>query len=188
MSEHSVTALRLDVIAPDESEKIAVRLQELLLSRGVIVPNDRRDGLWQPSAWMPGPAARAGLVEPVDWLDAFLRTANNGVDIHTGRDVYHPVENDEPPRCPRCEAPAPSVYTDSYVEWLTDWIDNAHEPTFTCDQCGWAGLAGDWAGQFGVLVGGPAVRFLNWPTLSPALIGDLRLAVGGRTGIVASRW
>jgi hypothetical protein len=62
------------------------------------------------------------------------------------------------------------------------------EPTFTCDQCGWSALVGDWSGQFSVLIGAPAITFFNWPPLSPSLTADLRNAFGGRTGVVASRW
>jgi hypothetical protein len=72
---------------------------------------------------------RTALVEPVRWFNAFLRTANNGVDIRSDRAAYHPVENDEEPQSPHREAPTPSVYTDSYRDWLTDWMDIGQEPT-----------------------------------------------------------
>ena len=144
MSEHSVTVLRLDSTSLAEIGKITVRLQDLLLSRGVILPNDRPDALWQPSNWKPGLAARQAVVDSVAWFDAFLRTANNGIDIRSDRDVYHPVENDEVPRCPRCEGAAPGIYTDSYGDWLEEWMTAGHEPTFMCGRCGWNGLVGDW--------------------------------------------
>ncbi|KAB1941391.1 hypothetical protein F8271_14405 [Micromonospora sp. ALFpr18c] len=187
MSEHSVTVVRLDDTSSAAREEIVLGVQGLLLARGVIVPNDCRDALWQPSEWKPGPAARTAVVEPVDWFDSFLDTANNGVDIRGERDVYHPVENDEAPRCAKCAAAAPASYTDS-ADWLEAWMTAGHEPGFTCDQCGWSGPVGDWSGQFGVLIGAPAVTFLNWPPCSPALITDIRGLLGGRTGIVVSHW
>ncbi|MEV4274194.1 hypothetical protein, partial [Micromonospora aurantiaca (nom. illeg.)] len=128
------------------------------------------------------------VVEPVDWFDAFLDTANNGVDICSDRDVYHAVENDEAPRCPHCAASTPTAYTDSYGDWLEEWLTDGREPAFACDRCGWSGLVGNWTGRFGVLIGAPAVTFYNWPPLSPAMITDIRAALGGRTGIVASHW
>ncbi|MFG3423733.1 hypothetical protein [Micromonospora sp. NPDC048063] len=188
MSEHSVTVVRLDSVLSAECEEIVVGVQELLLARGVIRLNDRRDALWQPSEWKPGPAARIAAVEPVDWFDAFLDTANNGVDIPDERHAYHPVENDEAPRCPRCAAGAPTTYTHCYGDWLEEWMTAGREPLFTCDRCGWSGLVGDWTGQFSVLIGAPAVTFHNWPPLSPAFTTDIRAALGGRTGIVASHW
>jgi hypothetical protein len=184
VSEHSVTVVRLDSISSAQCELITVGVQDFLLSRAVVVHNDRRDPLWQPSAWKPGPLARM-VVEPMDWFDAFLDTANNGVDIHRDRDVYHPVENDEQPRCPSCAATVPASYTDSYGDWLEAWLANGREPSFTCDTCGWHGLVGDWSGQFSVLIGAPAVTFLNWPPLSASLIADIRAILGGRTGVVA---
>jgi hypothetical protein len=143
VSEHSVTLLRLDCASSGEREEIANAVQGLLLARGLIAPNDRRDRLWQPSPWKPGPAARSGVAEPIDWFDAFLNTANNGIDIRSDREVYHSVENDETPRCVRCGAAAPGIYADSYGDWLQDWMNTGREPTFTCDQCGWSGLVGD---------------------------------------------
>jgi hypothetical protein len=188
VSEHSVTVLRLDGVSAAEGQELTDGVRELLLTSGVIAVNDRRDPLWQRSEWMPGPAAYTALAESVDWFYAFLATANNGVDIRNDRDVYHPVENDEPPRCPGCGAVAPQRYVDSYRDWLEQWMSDAREPRFTCDVCGWHGLVGDWSGQFSVLIGGPAVRFLNWPPLSSRLIADIRASLGGRTGVVASHW
>lgn len=188
MSEHSVTVVRLDSTSSAEREEIVLGVQDLLLTHQVILPNDRRDALWQPSEWKAGPAARTAVTEPVDWFDAFLDTANNGVDIDGERHVYHPVANDEAPRCPECATAAPTTYTDTYGDWLEQWRTAGREPLFTCDQCGWTGPVGDWHGQFSVLIGAPAVTFFNWPPLSPALITDIRAALGGRTGIVASHW
>lgn len=106
------------------------------------MPNDRRDALRQPSPWKPGPRARVA-VEPLDWFDAFLDTANNGVDIRSDRDAYHPVENDEEPHCPRCAATVPASYTESYGDWLQAWMADGNEPSFTCDSCDWSGPVGD---------------------------------------------
>jgi hypothetical protein len=92
VSEHSVTVLRFDGTSSAESEEITLGVQNLLLAGGVILPNDRRNALWQPSEWKPGPAARTAVVESIDWFDAFPDTANNGVEICGERDAYHPVE------------------------------------------------------------------------------------------------
>jgi hypothetical protein len=67
-------------------------------------------------------------------------------------------------------------------------VDKGREPSFTCTTCGWHGLIGDWTGQFSVLIGSPAVTFFNWPPLTASLIADLRAALSGRTGVVASHW
>ncbi|RZT76987.1 hypothetical protein EV382_0119 [Micromonospora violae] len=188
MSEHSVTVVRLDRTSPTEREKIVLGVQDLLLAQQVIAPNDRRDASWQPSSWKAGPAARTAVAEPVDWFDAFLDTANNGVDIDGERHVHHPVENDEAPRCPECAAEAPTVYTDTYGDWLEQWWTAGDEPLFTCDQCGWTGPIGDWCSEFSVLIGAPAVTFFNWPPLSPTLITAIRETLGGGTGSVVSHW
>ncbi|WP_433076969.1 hypothetical protein ACQP1P_33305 [Dactylosporangium sp. CA-052675] len=187
MSEHSMTVVRLDDVPVADREQIAAAVQDLLVTRGVIIPNDRRDPLWQPSVWMPGPQSRT-IVDHTDWFDAFLHTANNGVDISVERDAYHPVENDEVPRCLRCDAKAPADYTDSYAEWLEAWMSHGQEPSFVCGSCQRSAPVGDWNGRFSVLIGAPAVTFLNWPPISQRHIAELRGALGGRTGIVFSHW
>lgn len=187
MSEHSLTVVRLDHLSALDRQKVAGEIQELLVTRKVIVANDRPDRLWQPSAWKPGPQART-VVDDTDWFDAFLHTANNGADISVDRDAYHPVENDEAPRCPRCDVEAPDDYTESYGEWLEAWMAEGSEPSFVCRSCHWSGLVGDWSGRFSVLIGAPAVTFVNWPPIAQHLITELRDVLGGRSGVVCSHW
>jgi hypothetical protein len=179
--------LRLDPPGADEAAAIAGSVRDLLITRKVIGANDRRDELWQPSAWMPGPRAHA-FVDPGDGADFFLDLANNGVDIRQEPEVHHPGENDEEPTCPHCAAGAPLHYAATYDEWLETWATKGREPSFTCDRCGWTGLAGDWAGEFSPLVGAPAVTFHNWPPLLPSIVTAIRVILGGRTGVVHSHW
>lgn len=54
-----------------------------------------------------------------------------------------------------CGTATPTSYTDSYGDWLEEWMIAGPEPLFTCDPCGWSGLVGDRNGQFSVLVGAP---------------------------------
>jgi hypothetical protein len=105
VSEHRFSLVRLDVIPAPVTVTIADAVRDWLLERAIIAANDRVDPLWQPSAWKPGPRARE--VADASWFDAFLSTANNGVDIATMRDCYRPVEFDELPACRICRAPAP---------------------------------------------------------------------------------
>jgi hypothetical protein len=174
-------------MASAAGDEAAGKARDLLLTSEAIQLNDRRDDLWAPSVWRPGPGAHR-VIQTVSWFVPFMDTANNGVDIYSDRYVYHPVENDEEPRCPQCESLPPSAYTDSYGDWLESWMVQGHEPSFTCEACGWAGPIGDWDGQFSALVGAPAVTFFNWPPLSQAWIAQVRAVLGGRTGVVLSHW
>lgn len=186
MSEHSMSLVRLDLVPAPVTVAIADAIRAWLLERGIIAVNDRIDPLWQPSTWKPGPRARE--VADVPWFEAFLDTANNGVDVVLQRDCYHPVENDELPACRRCSAPAPLTYQGNYSEWVGTWFGEGTEPVFTCDGCGWTAPVGDWAGECSVAVGVPAVRFLNWPELDSRFIADVRARLGGRTTVIRSHW
>jgi hypothetical protein len=186
VSEHGLSLVRLDVVSAPESVTIADAIRDWLLERAIVAANDRIDPLWQPSAWKPGPRARE--VADAPWFDLFLGTASNGVDISSQRDCYHPVENDEPPACGRCSAPAPQAYQDNYGEWVGMWLDERTEPAFTCAACGWTAPVGDWAGESSVAIGAPAITFLNWPELDTRFIADARARLGGRTAVVRSHW
>jgi hypothetical protein len=186
MSDHSWSVVRLDIVSPADSLAISERLRDLLLSRGVVVPNDQVDRLHKPSAWRPGPAVREALMDAAG-VDEFLTLHHNGADIVTARNEYHPGEALEPPRCIRCQGDAPASYLDDWLDWSSAW-KRGYEPTFTCHRCGWSGLVGDWDGENGILVGAPAVTFFNWATLSPVFLAGVRNCLGGRTAVVFSHW
>jgi hypothetical protein len=182
MSEHRLTLVRLDVLSASKAESIADQVRDWLLAREVIAPNDRHHELWQPSAWMPGTGARA-VVADVSWYEAFLDTANNGVDINAESQCYHPVD-DEVPHCPSCSAAVPDSYFLDYDAWLERWMRERHEPSFTCGSCGKTTKAGDWVGDFCVAVGAPAVTFNNWPHLDGDFMTEVLRQLGGRARVV----
>lgn len=187
MSEPSISLVRLDVVPAPVPVTIAGAVRGWLLERGIVAASDRADPLWRPSDWKPGPGARSAVADG-SWFAAFPGTANNGVDIAARRGCYHPVESDELPLCTRCSAAAPWAYRDGYGEWLGRWLDQGAEPAFTCDGCGRAAPAGDWAGEFSVMAGAPAITFLNWPDLDARFIAGTRVRLGGRTAVVRSHW
>ena len=92
------------------------------------------------------------------------------------------MENFSPPDCPSCSAPGPEDYTNA--EWLERWVDEGDEPVFTCAVCGRTALAGDWVGEFSLVVGAPGVTFNNWPELSEEFMKELKLRLGGRIAVV----
>ena len=151
-----MTVVRLVSASPAQREEIAIAVRDLLLAREVVVPSDRRDSLWQPNEWKPGPAARVSVEGSTGSTHSSPRPTTVSTSAAIAN-VYHPVENDEAPRCPHCAAAAPADYADSYGDWLEEWMAAGREPTFACDKCGWSGLVGDWTGQFSVLIGAPAV-------------------------------
>jgi hypothetical protein len=183
MSEFSFTVVRLDALSDRQIQHIAATITTRLLQLRVITLNGRFNELWQPSAWMVGPEFSSVVVD-VPWTDSVHATANSGVDIATAREAYHPVGNDEEPRCRACRAPAPAIYTETYGEWVQAWLDDSAEPVFTCGACGWAAPIGDWEGEFSLAVGAPAITFHNWPDLTPDFLSELRQLLGGRTAVV----
>ena len=173
-----VTVVRLN--SPEgEIDQLAQKLTHWLLKEGVVSPNSKRDELWQPSEWMPGPRWR-DVVEEGSWNEYFIGTANIGVDVEVERQVHHPVENYEPPPCRRCGAILPpDIHDDTIEPWLA-----GDEPTVVCPNCGWSALIGDWPAQFGFAIGAPAIVFNNWPMFKEPFLAELRALLGGRTFVV----
>lgn len=173
-----VTVVRLDT--PEaEVAGLGRELTQWLLEKGVVQANSKRDELWQPSQWMPGPRWR-DVVEEGPWNEHFMTTANNGVDVELKRQVYHPVESYEPPACRRCGAVlAEDVHHGTIEPWLA-----GDEPIVVCPNCGWSAPIGDWPAEFGFAIGAPAIVFNNWPMFKVGFLGELRLLLGGRTFVV----
>lgn len=171
-----VSLVWLDVLSVSAARSIADSLGSWLLKREVIAPDNRFDPLWQPSAWKPGLKARD--VADASWFAAFLGVANNGVDIAAERDCHHPVENDEPPGAARAQLRR-QRHTAKGVWGLTRPVAAAGvEPHFRCADCGWDALVGDWAGEFSVAVGAPAITFRNWPELAAGFVAGARAKLG----------
>ena len=173
-----VTVVRLD--SPEgEVVELAQTVARWLLKEGSVQPNSRRDELWQPSEWMPGPRWR-DVVDEGPWNEDILETANNGVDVEVKRQVHHPTENYEPPACRRCGA---VLSEELHHETIDPWLAG-NEPTVVCPRCGWSAPIGDWPAKFGFAIGTPAIVFNNWPVLKEDFLAELRRLLGGRTFVV----
>ena len=172
-----VTVVRLDGI-PNDAVAVGDAVRDRLVRGGIIRANARRDKMWQPSQWEPGPAWES-VVESIDWGPAFLTSSNNGVDIAVVRDTYHPVENLSPASCARCGARV----ADAYYVTLEPWVSGA-EPRLTCPSCGWTALVGDWPNEWGFAVGMPAITFNNWPELTKEFLTSMLAQLGGRSRVV----
>jgi hypothetical protein len=64
-----LTVVWLDDLSAADRGQIAAVVENLLVTGGVIGPNDRPDRLWQPSARKPGTRVRTAI-DDTDWFDA----------------------------------------------------------------------------------------------------------------------
>jgi hypothetical protein len=177
MSENAITVVELSTPASEAPARIAAA-KEWLLERGIIAPNDRRDGLMQPSEYRAGP--KAVDVAPPLARDHIRTLANNGVDFVCERQAHHPIENYEPPPCPSCGVPADAEAHEALVE---SWLESG-EPPFACPAGGAAHPAGDWVAKFTFHVSELAVRFNNWGHLDPSFLAELGAVLGPRARVV----
>src|ERR1700693_4419902 len=111
-----VAVVRWDT-AEGEIDELAQKLTQRLLKEGVVSTNSKRDELWQPSEWMPGPRWR-DVVEEGSWNEFFIGTANIGVDVEVERQVHHPVETMSRPRAAVATQSFPPTTTRSNPGWL----------------------------------------------------------------------
>jgi len=177
MSENAIIVVELSLSAAEAPERIAAA-KKLLLDEGIVVPNERRDALWQPSEYRAGP--RAIEVAPALAHEHIRKLANNGVDFVCERQVHHGIENYEPPQCPACHVASDP---DAHSALVEPWLEGG-EPSFVCQACGAANLVGDWVGKFTFQVGEAAVRFNNWSDVDTAFLAKLGASLGPRARIV----
>jgi hypothetical protein len=150
-----------------------------LVDTGVIVPNPVRGSAWQPSAYLPGPQVSAAAP---GFSDTDYTLANNGVDILVERELYRDTSPHEAPACPDCGYELAETTLEGLIR---PWLDGI-EPRMACDGCGIVRLLGDWPD--GYLVGELAVRFNNWPPLSPTFLADLGARMGARWRAVREQY
>ncbi|SHF57508.1 hypothetical protein SAMN05444320_104143 [Streptoalloteichus hindustanus] len=98
--------------------------------------------------------------------------------------MYDPEENYEPPTCAECGTELDSR---EHIDAVEPWLHGV-EPTFTCGQCGWSALAGDWPMTWGLAVGDIAVSLANWTPMSETFIKEVSRLRGGRCGVVRARY
>jgi hypothetical protein len=175
VSEHAIGIVEISHTASQARER-APSVAAWLRDQGVIAINESRDELWHPSEYVAGP--RSAEVAPDEHKR--LGGTNTGVDIVVERELYHPVENYEPPRCPRCRAAIDSYAHHDMIEpWLL-----GEEPVAACSTCGRKELIGDWDGRWTFYVGELAVVFNNWPPLTEPFVDELGQRLGPRWRLV----
>ncbi|MGC9669166.1 hypothetical protein ACNTMW_21740 [Planosporangium sp. 12N6] len=170
MGDECVTVVEMSIGALEAADRADAVIQ-WLLDTEVIAPNPVRGSAWQPSAYLPGPRARTAAP---DFDDADYTLANNGVDILVERGLYRDTSPHEAPACPDCGYELAEATLENLIR---PWLDGS-EPRVDCAGCGVVRPLGDWPD--GYLVAELAVRFNNWPTLSPAFLADLGNRLGPR--------
>ncbi len=177
MSERAVIVCELSTTRADAPECVRV-VKQWLLERGVIEPNAARHERLQPSEFRAGP--RAIGVAPEFAMEHWRNLVNNGVDVVCARNLYHPVENYEPPPCPTCGA---ARVDHPLAESVEQWLDG-EEPVAVCAACSKGHPLGDWVSEFSWYVAEIAVSFNNWPTIDRPFIEELGGLLGPRWRIV----
>jgi hypothetical protein len=172
VSESAEIIVEISLTA-SEARACAPGVTAWLLDREVMIRNESRDTLDQPSEFLAGP--RYEEAAPDEYKQV-ANSANSGVDVVVKRELYHPVENYELPRCPHCGVEIDYTYHHDLVE---PWLQEA-EPTATCVACGRTALLGDWDGRGAYHVGELAVVFHNWPPLKESFAEELGERLGPR--------
>ena len=172
MSEHAVVVVEISQPASQARER-ALAVTAWLRERGVITRNGSRDEVWQPSEYVAGPRV-------VEVAPGAHGGANSGVDIVVGRELFHPMENYEPPQCPRCRA---AIDADAHHDLIEPWLGGG-EPVAACRACACEELVGDWVGEWTFYVGELAVVFHNWPPLTDQFVDELGERLGPRCRMV----
>jgi len=178
VSDSAVIICELSATANDARTRAAA-VEAWLLACAIITPNTHRDAR-PPSEFLP--VAKARDVAPGLADETARGLANLGVDVLRARMVHHALENNEPPLCPLCQAPA----REERLLLIDGWL-GGEEPMLACEGCGASTPMGDWTGFFGAYVAEIAVRFSNWPSLTDSFLKELGERLGPRWRVVYAR-
>jgi len=127
----------------------------------------------------PGPRYADAVVEA---SAALLATRPNGLEVVTGRTVFHGDGADRV-ACPGCAAAAD-------WDWLSDAIGDWHaggDGRRACPACGRTLGLNDWAWEPAWAFALLGLRFWNWPPLRPAFVAEVGRLLGHRIVVVAGR-
>jgi hypothetical protein len=171
-----------------EAPELAASVVSWLAGAGIIAGDPTDCVLGTGPGYPPGPHYAAAVTSPDGML---LRLWTNGVEVHTTKTVFCPVQGEVGPvACPRCghlmvlEDPATGEMTahwDPFSDALGQWW--AGEPgTVTCPQCQQPCGLNDWhwIGDWPIAVGFLGLTFWNWPPLSQSFITQVATHLGHR--------
>ncbi len=125
--------------------------------------------------YRPGPRRGVALRDPAAANGQWARLDVNGVQISTGRLVYHGGKSGvSDATCPRCGAIEPfSTFVAALDHWWADAV-----PEHSCLKCGHRSLINDWLLEPQWGVGHLQLTFWNWPPLGDAFRRDISAVAG----------
>ncbi len=150
---------------------LGTKVVEWLIKRGVIAAQMTDCVLSEGQGYPPGPNWRDAVEDTSS--DNFLELKTNGLEITTGRTVYHSWL--EALRCPWCNA---EQLED--VDWATAvdaWV-SGDLPCLGCSDCGHTTSLLDWEFDRPWAFGPLGFTFWNWPNLSDDFIDECSAQLG----------
>jgi hypothetical protein len=181
--------------AEAEASALAASVVSWLAGAGIIAGDPADCVLGTGPGYPPGPQYAAAVTTPDGML---LRLRANGVEVHTTKTVFFPVQGElGPVACPGCgqgmvlEDPATGQAT-AHWEPFSGALDKwwAGEPaTVTCPQCQRASGLNDWhwTGDWPIAVGFLGFTFWNWPALSRSFITQIGTHLGHRVVVTQGK-
>jgi hypothetical protein len=181
--------------AEAEAPALAASVVSWLAGAGIIAGDPADCVLGTGPGYPPGPQHAAAVAMPDA---ALLRLRANGVEVHTTKTVFCPVQEEiGPVACPGCgqvmvlEDPATGQATADW-ELFSDALDKwwAGEPSaVTCPRCQQASGLNDWrwTGDWPIAVGFLGFTFWNWPALSQSFITQVGTHLGHRVVVTQGK-
>lgn len=143
----------------------------------------------------PGQNYMTAVSEPGHTL---LRLRTNGVEVHTTKTAFVPVQGEfGPVACPHCghaavledpETGDTTVHWERFSDALDQWWAGEHG-LVACPHCQLAAGLNDWqwAGDWPIAVGFLGFTFWNWPPLSKAFIAQVAAHLGHRVVVTKGK-
>jgi hypothetical protein len=161
----------------DEAEALAALVLAWMVGEG-IVEAASRDG-WVGEGHAPGPRYTTAVVQPDSGLHKLW---NNGLEVVTGRTVFHSVDVDAI-ACPHCQM---AVVRDWLRPAIQEWLAGA-AGTRRCRGCGRVMGLNDWCWRPPWAFGYLGLQFWNWPPLTKRFVAEVGHRLGHRTVLAAGK-
>lgn len=161
--------------APD----LAAKTVDWLVSAQIIVADRTACILGTDLGHAPGPRFADAVTNP-----AFPCVATRGVEIRTGRSVFHGGQSGiDRISCPNCRAVTPTA---EMIDSVGGWFDTGLTE-HPCSACGAVAELNDWRWEPRWAFGYFGLRFWNWPELSRRFVDELAARLGHRIVVVADK-
>ena len=139
----------------------------------------------RPTGYPPGPNYRAVVHLGTNEDDHTPTLRTNGLEIVTGRTVFHAGQFGMSLVCRKCGFS--SGGSNAWSQAVEEWYEASGDGRLACSQCGHEEPVTEWAYNPPWGFGNLGFTFWNWPRLEPSFVAEFSVHLAHRTVLVCGK-